>query len=46
MLAYFGTVRKWLGPRQRTGIVNKQELREMGGEKTVEEFIALTKPPN
>jgi uncharacterized protein YjbI with pentapeptide repeats len=46
MVTYFDAARRWLGPNQRTGIVSKHDLLEIGGDRAVEDFIALMKTAN
>jgi uncharacterized protein YjbI with pentapeptide repeats len=37
--------RKWAGPNQREGIINKADWTQVGGEEMVSEFLRLARPP-
>jgi hypothetical protein len=41
LAASFGVVRKWVGPKQRVGVVSKADLIEVGGEEAVADFLRV-----
>jgi hypothetical protein len=40
LIAVLSDARRWLGPRQRVGVFNKDDLLEMVGEANIDELIA------
>ncbi len=41
LVAYLGVYRKWAGPNQKRGVLNKQDLVEIGGEEAVAEVMRV-----
>ena len=44
MAAYLGVYRKWAGPNQEVGILNKRELVEIGGEAMLADVMRQLRP--
>jgi uncharacterized protein YjbI with pentapeptide repeats len=42
LAALLGSCRKWAGPNQKQGVLNKRDLIEAGGEGAVAEFLRLS----
>jgi len=43
LAAYLGVYRKWVGPKQRRGVLNKNDLIEIGGEKGLLRVLEIIK---
>ena len=41
LTAVYGLVRKWVGAKQRVGVISRADLVEAGGEAAVAEFLRL-----
>jgi Pentapeptide repeats (8 copies) len=41
LATFFSGVRKWLGPKQRVGVISRDDLRYIGGEAAVSDFLQL-----